>query len=109
MAFWNTDNPKKPWGIMDPDAVLDYPISFADWLTGIGAGYASHVVTCEAPLNLVDSSHSNGIITVRLNTTGYVAATHAGNKYSFTVTVVADDTPNAQQDDRSFWLKLEER
>jgi len=29
MSFWNTDNPLKPTGIKDPDAILDYPIDFS--------------------------------------------------------------------------------
>lgn len=29
--FWNLENPKKPWGLFDPDAILDFPIRCNYW------------------------------------------------------------------------------
>lgn len=44
MSFWNVTNPAKPKGIKDPNAVLDFPISFAAWLADVSDSYASHQV-----------------------------------------------------------------
>lgn len=104
-AFWNVDNPLKPWGLFDPDAILDFPFDWSNWLTDTLASYASHTITCEAPLECVQSAESNGIIVARIQ----VAAgqtPEVGRKYSFTCHIVADD---GQEDERTLYLKITER
>lgn len=104
--YWNVTNPNKPWGIMDPQAILDFPIDFSDWLQEIGANYSSHLIDVDGPLNLVQSSESDGVITLRLSTTAYDPDDHLGNKYAVNIHVVADD---GQEDERTVWIKLVER
>jgi hypothetical protein len=101
MSFWDTANPKKPTGIKDPDAVLDYPVSFAAWLADISDTYASHTIE-ELTGGLVEDSSTelNGVITVWLSG-GNVSETG-----SFTVRIV---TTGGRTDDRTFYLKIRER
>ena len=100
MTFWDTTNPEKPRGIKDPDAVLDFPISFADWLTDISDLHASHTVEATGGLVVDSSTHSAGVITVWLSG-GEVDALA-----TFTVRVV---TEGGRTDDRTFYLKIKER
>ena len=102
MAFWDVSNPKKPKGIKDPNAVLDYPVSFVDWLADISDTYLSHTVTIGAGGTLVADSSSalNGVITPILSG-GTVGMTE-----TFTIRIV---TTGGRTDDRTFYLKIEER
>lgn len=103
--FWNTDDPLKPWGLFDPDAILDFPIDVSGWLADMASTYASHTVIASDPLEHVTSGHSAGIITVRMKLATTPTYT-AGQKYPFTLRLVCAD---GQQDDRSFWLKIKAR
>ncbi len=100
MGFWDMTNPDKPKGIKDPDAILDYPISFVDWLADIGDTYASHTVTTSGTLTCVSSSEAAGIITPLLS------GGTVGQTESFTIRIV---TGSGRQDDRTFYLKIAER
>ena len=100
MGFWDTTNPDKPKGIKDPDAILDYPISFVDWLADIGDTYASHTVTTTGTLVCVSSTQAAGIITPLLS------GGTVGQTESFTIRIV---TATGRQDDRTFYLKIVER
>lgn len=103
--FWNVDDPLKPWGLFDPEAILDFPISIADWLVDMDSTYASHSIITAAPLECDDSAHSAGIITVRMSLVVTPVYT-SGVKYPFTLRLVCAD---GQQDDRTFWLKVKAR
>lgn len=100
MTFWDTKNPTKPRGVKDPNAVLDYPISFASWLADMGATYASHTVAVTGGLVCDSSSQAAGVITPILSggTPGGIA--------SFTIHIV---TADGRTDDRTFYLKIQDR
>lgn len=100
MSFWDVTNPKKPKGIKDPNAVLDYPISFASWLTDISDTYLSHTVSVTGGLVVDSSVHLNGIITPVLS------AGTVGETATFTIRIV---TVGGRTDDRTFYLKIQER
>lgn len=100
MSFWDTANPAKPTGIKDPNAVLDYPISFAAWLADIADTYASHTITVTGGLVLDSSSQAAGVITPILSG-GTLKATA-----SFTIHIV---TMGGREDDRTFYLKIQAR
>jgi len=100
MSFWDLTNPAKPKGIKDPDAVLDYPISFVDWLADIGDTYASHIVTPTGGLVVDSSIESGGIITPTLS------GGNVGETATFTIHIV---TTGGREDDRTFYLKIVER
>jgi hypothetical protein len=87
----------KPTGIKDPNAVLDFPISFAAWLADIADTYASHTVVVTGGLTLVSSSQAGGVITPILSG-GTLKATA-----SFTIHIT---TTGGRQDDRTFYLKI---
>ena len=100
VSFWDTSNEAKPTGIKDPNAVLDYPISFAAWLADIGDTYASHTVMVTGGLVCDSSSQAAGVITPILS--GGTVKTTA----SFTIRIV---TVGGRTDDRTFYLKIQER
>lgn len=101
MSFWDVANPKKPTGIKDPDAVLDYPISFAAWLLDIEDTYASHSIE-DLTGGLVENSSTQlaGVITV------WLSGGTVGELASFTVRI---NSLGGRTDDRTFYLKIRER
>lgn len=100
MSFWDVTNPAKPKGVKDPNAVLDYPISFSAWLADISDTYASHTVTTTGGLVVDSSSQSAGVITPILSggTIGEIA--------TFKIRIV---TTGGRTDDRTFYLSIKER
>ena len=100
MSFWDVTNPLKPKGIKDPNAVLDYPISFAAWLTDISDTYASHTVAVTGGLVCDSSSQAAGVITPILS------GGTVGQTATFTIRIV---TAGGRTDDRTFYLKIQER
>lgn len=100
MSFWNVTNPDKPKGVKDPDAVLDFPISYADWLTDIGDTYNSHTVETTGGLVVDSSTQDAGVITV------WLSGGTVGETATFTVRIV---TTGGRTDDRTFYLKIKER
>ena len=100
MSFWDVINPTKPTGIKDPNAVLDYPIDFTDWLLDIGDTYASHIVLSSGSITVDSSNQVGGVIIVWLS--GGVV----GDTVSFTVRIT---TAGGRTDDRTFYLKIKER
>lgn len=100
MSFWDVTNPAKPKGIKDPNAVLDYPISFASWLSDISDTYASHTVTTTGGLVCDSSTQAAGVI-IPILSGGTV-----GETASFTVRIV---TTGGRIDERTFYLKIQER
>ena len=93
MSFWNVSNAAKPKGVKDPDAVLDYPVDFSEWLADISDTYASHTILVSAGLTLDSSSESGGIITPILSG-GVVGTTE-----TFTVRIT---TTGGRTYDRTF-------
>lgn len=104
--FWNVDNPLAPWGPFDPDAEIVFPIEVGDWLDSLGTTYASHTIIAASPLEcLSQGTHSGGTIPVRMALLSGADFT-PGRKYPFTIRIVGAD---AQQDDRTLWLKVKDR
>ena len=101
MSFWDTTNIAKPKGVKDPNAILDYPISWVAWIGDVGDAIQSHtVVNLTGGLTLVSSSAASGVVTVWLS--GGVV----GETASFTVRII---TVGGRTDDRTFYLKIKER
>lgn len=103
--FWNVDNPLKPWGLFDTEAVLEIPFELEDWLASLGANYAGHEIIAPLPLEYVSAVYSadgGGMLIIRMRVASGAEYTKS-RKYPFTVRLLCDD---AQQDDRTLWLKL---
>lgn len=108
MSFWDVSNSAKPKGIKDPNAILDFPISYVAWLADISDSYLSHTVvnlTGGIALDLTaphtaGSIQSGSVITVWLN------GGTVGETATFTVRIV---TTNGRTDDRTFYLAIKER
>lgn len=100
MSYWNVNNPAKPKGIKDPDAVLDFPIDFSVWLTAISDTYLSHTVSVSGSIVCDSSSHASGIIVA------WISGGEVGETASFTIRIV---TAGGRTDDRTFYLKIAER
>ena len=99
--FWSIDtDPKKPTGIKDPNAILDYPIDYTNWLSAMSDNYLSHTISTTGGLTVVSSSYINGSIIPVLS--GGTLGTTA----SFTISIV---TVSGKADDRTFYLTIEER
>lgn len=107
MAYWNVDNPDKPWGKFDINAELDIPFNWADWLADLGLSYASHTIVAESPLEVVGSAHSNGIITAFIKVQAGQTPS-INRKYAVTCKIVTDGSP-PRKDDRTVYLKMMER
>lgn len=102
MSFWDVTNAAKPKGIKDPNAVLDFPIDFSAWLTDITDTYASHTVSVDAESGIVcdSSSQAAGVITP------IISGGTAGKTGWFKIRIV---TAGGRTDDRTFYLKIQER
>ncbi len=102
MSYWDTTNPLKPKGIKDPDAVLDFPISFVDWLADVSDTLDTFTVLTTGGLvwDELLSNAANGIVTV------WLSGGTLGSTASFTVRVV---TVGGRTDDRTFFLKIVDR
>lgn len=98
-AYWDVTNPKKPKGIKDPDAVIDIIFDWAVWLADISDAYLSHTLT---PVGItVDSSNeAAGAIQV------FVSDGVVGTPASVTCRIT---TVGGRTDDRTLYLKIEER
>ena len=103
-SFWRLDDPPRPWGLMGPRADLSFPIDISAWLDGLGGSYTGHEVRLETPLELVSAVHAAGVVTVRIRR-AEGAAFVQGAKYPFTLRIVC----SAGADERTFWLKLQDR
>lgn len=103
-AFWNVDNPDKPWGPMDPDDVLNIPFDFSDWLAGQGTTYASHDVDLAAGLAATTVSAMGGIVLLQVKRADGADLVE-GDKYGVTCQVVATD---GQKRTKTLYLKIKE-
>lgn len=110
--FWNTDNPKKPWGEFDTNAELVFPIDVTDWLAEMATTYSEHQIVAAPPLDCSAGVHAvvagRELIYVRAKLAAAAQFTE-GTKYPFTVRLIGANGPDSagpQQDDRTLWLKL---
>jgi hypothetical protein len=104
MTYW-TDEKGKTVGIFDPDAKLNIPFDWRQWIAVAGSTYQSHVITVAPQLEVIQSSNAGGIITVRV---GVLAGQTVVAKqlYSVKCHIVLSD---GQADDRTVYLKMIER
>jgi len=100
MPFWDVTLAEAPRGVKDPNAVLDYPISFVDWLADVSDTYASHTVTCSGTLVCNSSSESAGVITV------WLSGGRLGEVETFTIRIT---TVAGRVEDRTLRLRIIER
>lgn len=106
--FWNLDNPKKPWGLFDPDAQLDIPFRWVEWLSDKEATYDSHQIIVDPVLEVVDSYQIDGVI-VALIKVSEGAVYETGTKYPVTCRITAIFDARTLIDERTVYLKLESR
>ena len=104
-AFWNTDNPAKPWGLFDPDSTLILPINIGTWLADLSSTYADHEVIAVTPLECVESTRTGDVVAITIRVRPAAVPT-LGTKYPFTLRLT---TADGQVDDRTLWLKVKER
>ena len=97
----------------DPDAVLDYPIVWADWLEDSGDTLVSHSITASRGITVDSSSINVGEVTYEgvtypANTVVIVwlSGGKAGKKYTITCHIVTD---GGREDDRSIVVKCQEK
>jgi len=102
--FWNEFDVIKPICIKDPNAILDYPIDWSVWLSGIDATYSSHLVISTGSIVIDSSSHLNGVVTV------IISGGTVGETASFTIRMTATVAGGGTRvDDRTFYLEIAER
>lgn len=104
-AAWNVADPLKPWAYFDPDAIRDIAFEWDVWLAAIDADYASHEITVESGLEVVDEDEADGVITVRIKKADAATLT-AGRLYTVHCHIVASD---GQEDDQTLYLRIIEK
>lgn len=104
-SFWNLDDPAKPWGLMDPDDVLNVPYDFSEWLADQGTAYASHNLDAADGLQAVTVSPDAGVITIQVQRAPSGVLT-VGQKYGVTCQVVAAD---GQKRSKTLYYKIKEQ
>ncbi len=103
---WDLSNPLKPFALFDPDAVRVIPFDVSALLTSMGTTYQSHDVFAADPLECKNKgTHAAGVIPITMAVKAGANYT-SGTKYPFTVRIVGAD---GQQDERTLWLKLQQR
>lgn len=109
--YWNLKNPKKPYGELDVHAKLDVPMSWRKFCDDSGVTIASHTLTPEAPLKVVQSGTTGEgaivLFRVAVDQTLYLP-THltSNSKFGVTCHVVFSD---GQEDDQTLYFKLVEK
>lgn len=103
-AFWNIDDPLKPWGLFDRDDKINIPFDFAEYFEGEGSTYAAHTLSSDSNLLAVDVAVVDGVVLVQVSKA--VAGTlEEGVKYSVTCQVEGSD---GQKQSKTLWLKIKE-
>lgn len=90
-----------PKRVHDPDAVLDYPFNWSDWLPE-GDAIESAVVTAESGITVQGTPAVVGGTKV----VPYVSGGTAGQSYDLTCHIVTTD---GREDDRTMTLVCKER
>lgn len=103
-TYWNLDNPKKPWGPLDPDDVLRIPYDFDAWLDGQGTTYVSNLLTPAAGLSATVISVVAGVVLVEVKKDPALEL-KAGTKYGVTCQITAAD---GQKKSKTLYFKIEE-
>ena len=103
-AFWNVDDPLKPWGLFDPDDVLNIPFDFSEYLAGEGSTYASHNLSSDAELIATTIDSSSGVVLVQVEKAP-AATLEESVKYGVTCQVIGSD---GQKLSKTLYLKIKE-
>lgn len=101
-AFWNFDNPMKPNGIIDPDAILDIPFDLSDWLAATSDTIASWTIIPDLPITNVSSSAAAGVIVAFIAMNGAAI----GNTLKVTCRFI---TSGGRTDERTVYLNVIDR
>ena len=104
-AFWNVDNPLKPWGPFDPNGVYDIPFDWVTWLAALSDTYASHLIVVATGLECTTSSQTAGVVTARIRKDAMEDLT-VGTKYAVTCRIT---TTSGQVEDQTVYLKVREK
>lgn len=86
--------------IKDPDATLDYPFDWEEWLALVSDSIASQEIIVETGITC-DSSEISGDIVI-----AWISGGTAGTTYRVTCRIVTD---GGRTDDRSIFIKVKER
>lgn len=92
--------------VKDPNATLDYPFDWSEWLTDASDTYASHeFVTTDpadsvADLTVESSAHSAGVITA------FVSGGTEGMTHELTCRIT---TAGGRIDDRTLFIKIKQQ
>lgn len=104
MTYWKdkpiTPNYTIPEGIKHNAATLNYPIDFHNWLTQLGGTYVSHTVSTTGNIQIVHSTHSDGIITV------IISGGKVNEQASFTINIVCSVSGTTIKDSKKFLLDI---
>lgn len=104
-GYWDMTNAKKPKGIKDPNATLDFTFDWSDWLADLGTGVliASHEFLPGGGAVAVATppADEGKFATV-------VLAAGSGGEVALTCRITTDTTP-ALIEDRTVYLIIEER
>lgn len=84
----------------DPNATLDYPFDWSDWLTPLGDSISSVVWTLDPSLTLASSSFTGSVATP------FISGGAAGTTVSVACKVT---TVGGRTDERTIWLKIVQR
>lgn len=104
-SYWNVDDPAKPWGLMDPDDVLNVPYDFEEWLTEQGTAYVSHNLDADEGMQVDTVSAVAGVVLVQVQRAAG-ASLSIGQKYGVTCQVVAAD---GQKRSKTLYYKIKEQ
>jgi hypothetical protein len=105
---FDLSNPKKPKIEKDPDAVLDYPFDWTDWLADIGDSIASAVIECEPADDSSTLANPQTDVSAT-KVTAWLGGGTVGKTYRVTCHITTSHTPVARKDDRSIFIKVKEQ
>jgi hypothetical protein len=103
-AFWNVEDPLKPWGLFDPDDVILISFDFSEYLVGEGSTYVDHNLSSDENLEATTIAPNAGVILVQVQK-AVAGVLEASTKYGITCQVVGSD---GQKLSKTLWLKIKE-
>lgn len=102
MAFqWDVTNPNRPIAEKDPNAVIDYPIDFSEFLRDLNDSYDSHTVIINGG-GIVAGLASQELGVIKQ----FISGGTVGEVASFTVRMV---TIGGRTEDKTFYLRIKDK
>ena len=86
--------------VKDPDAILDYPFKWTNWLALISDTINSYTIISDPGINIVEDSNTTTHVIV------WLSGGTVGTTYKVTCRIV---TAGGRTDDRSIYVKIKER